>query len=208
MFSGATPPPRGQPPRPPAAPVKEEGNFTQLFSPKYSEPQADDLSRRLNRGVEPTPGSGGATGTSFPAQRPTAPPQAQKPPEPGDFTRMFSAPTKPVGPGSSSGGGDYTDSLYGKPAEGGTGLPPSSGSASAPPPSPGGSEYTRALKRVSFGDMKPAAGAAPAAAPAGKEKEEVDLEKKPSYLPVILIVVGLIVVLVIVLVVFSSLSGL
>jgi hypothetical protein len=123
---------------------------------------------------------------------------------------MFSAPSKPVGPGSSAGGGDYTDSLYGKPAQGGTGLPPSSGSASAPPPSPGGSEYTRALKRVSFSDMKPAAGAAPAAGPAGKEKEkeEFDPEKKSSYLPVILIVVGLIVVLVIVLVLFSSLSGL
>ena len=149
----------------------------------------------------------------MPAQRPPAAP-AQKPPEPGDFTRMFSAPPKPMGPGSQSRGGDYTDSLYSRPAEGGTGVPPSSGAAAAPPPAPGGSEYTRALKRVSFGDLKAAGGAGaappgsatPAAAPAGKE--EVNPEKKPSLLPVIVTVVVLILILVVVLVVYSSISGL
>ena len=94
-------------------------------------------------------------------------------------------------------------------------MPPSSGGPAAPPPSPGGSEYTRALKRVSFGEMSPAKGAKPAGgAPAkgaeGKAAAPADdeLETKPNYLPIILIIVGLIVVLVIVVVVFSSLSGL
>jgi hypothetical protein len=157
----------------------------------------------------------GATGSSTPAQRPPAPGPAQRPPEPGDFTRMFSAP-KPPGP---AGGGDYTDSLYKGAPQGGSGLPPSSSGGAPPPPPPGGSEYTRALQRVSFSDMKAQGGAKPAGkAPAGKggeakpaagaESVDEDGEKKTSYLPVILIVVGLIVVLVIVVVVFSSLSGL
>lgn len=197
-------------------PPPEPGNFTQLFTPKYNEPPPDDLSRRLNRGIEPTPGMGGATGTSMPAQRPPAPGPAQHSPEPGDFTRMFSAP-KSANP--TAGGGDYTDSLYQRPADGGTALPPS-GSGSAAPPPPGGSEYTRALKRVSISDMKPEGGkaAAGAKAPAGRGGDakapegagamDEDGERKPNYLPIILIVVGLIVVLVIVVVVFSSLSGL
>lgn len=157
----------------------------------------------------------------MPAQRPPTPAQQQKPVEPGDFTRMFSAPTKPPGPGPASpGGGDYTDSLYGQQSDrGGSGMPPSSAGGSPAPPPPGGSEYTRALKRVSFGEMdgvkgtKPA-GAAPAkggdkaAAAPGETATGDDEEKKPNYLPVILIVIALIVILVIVVVVFSSLSGL
>jgi hypothetical protein len=157
----------------------------------------------------------------MPAQRPPTPAQQQKPVEPGDFTRMFSAPTKPPGPGpASSGGGDYTDSLYGKQSDrGGSGMPPGSAGGSAPPPSPGGSEYTRALKRVSFSEMEAAKGAKPAGGAPAKDGDKKgatpgaatpgdDEEKKPNYLPIILIVVGLIVVLVIVVVVFSSLSGL
>jgi hypothetical protein len=157
----------------------------------------------------------------MPAQRPPTPAQQQKPVELGDFTKMFSAPTKPPGPGPApSGGGDYTDSLYGKQSDrGGSGMPPSSAGGSAPPPSPGGSEYTRALKRVSFSEMEAAKGAKPAdagptkggdkkgAAPAETAAGD-DEEKKPNFLPIILIVVGLIVVLVIVVVLSSSLSGL
>ncbi len=160
----------------------------------------------------------------MPAQRPPTPAQQQKPVEPGDFTKMFSAPSKPPGPGSapSGGGGDYTDSLYQQPSnQGGSGMPPSSAGSSAPPPSPGGSEYTRALQRVSFGEMQAAKPAKAGGAPKGGDKKPAgaaggtaepgmgdEEEKKPNYLPIILIVVGLIVVLVIVVVVFSSLSGL
>jgi hypothetical protein len=120
---------------------------------------------------------------------------------------MFSAPKAP---GPSSGGGDYTDSLYKGPPQGGSGMPPmSAGPAPAAPP-PGGSEYTRALQRVSYSDMKAQADAKGGEAPkgGGAAAGDDEGEKKPSYLPVVLIVVGLIVVLVIVVVVYSSLSGL
>lgn len=224
MFSGATPPSRqaSPPSRAPSPPPEEPGNFTQLFSPKYNDPPPDDLSRRLNRGIEPTPNLHGATGTSMPAQRPPTPAQQQKPVEPGDFTKMFQAPTKPPGPGSApsggGGGGDYTDSLYGQQSDrAGSGMPPRPAGGPAPPPSPGGSEYTRALKRVSFGEMEAAKmantaeGAKPGekkgTAPGGAAPGD-DEEKKPNYLPIILIAIGLIVVLVIVIVLFSSLSGL
>lgn len=156
----------------------------------------------------------------MPAQRPPTPAQQQKPVEPGDFTKMFSAPTKPPGPGpASSSGGDYTDSLYNQQSDrGSSGMPPSSAGGSAPPPSPGGSEYTRALKRVSFGEMEAAKGTKPAGSAPAKDGDKKgaapaetglgdDEEKKPNYLPIILIVIGLIVVLVIVVVVFSSLAG-
>jgi hypothetical protein len=150
-----------------------------MFSPPArNEPAADDLSRRLYRGADaPTP-----------VHRPPGTPPP-RPAEQGDFTRMFAAPPQldapPGGPGSGR-----SDSLPG------LGAPP----AGPPSPGPGGSEYTRALKRVSFTDIEPAR-------PPERPKPEPTPPKPPSRLPVVLIVVGAIVLLAMVLLLYVSLSG-
>lgn len=166
----------------------QPGAFTQMFQPPARPIQDDDLSRRLNSGTE--------------APR-TPPPGIPAPParsnEPGDFTKMFAAPTKPPpAQGFNPNAADYSDKLYARPNVPLSGGPPPIAQPSAPPP--GGSEFTRAMQRVSYGELAPLT-------PPKPKVEEPAAPKSSGRLPVVLIVVGVIVVLAIVLVLTISLSG-
>jgi hypothetical protein len=129
---------------------------------------------------------------------PAPPPKAN---EPGDFTKMFAAPTRPpAGPaGYNPNAADYADKLYQRPAAPAPGMPPAIQPPAAPPP--GGSEFTRAMQRVSYGQLQPLQ----------PEKPRAPAEPPPprssGRLPVVLVIVGIVVVLAIGLVLMISLSG-
>lgn len=129
---------------------------------------------------------------------PAPPPKSN---EPGDFTKMFAAPTRPPagGPaGYNPNAADYADKLYQRPNIP-PGMPPAATPPSAPPP--GGSEFTRAMQRVSYGQLQPLP------PPAKPKAPEEPPPKSSGRLPVVLVVVGVVVVLAIVLVLLLSLSG-
>jgi hypothetical protein len=153
--------------------------------------QDDDLSRRLSN--SPVPPQQPQQGI------PAPPPKAN---EPGEFTKMFAAPTRPPAQqGYNPNAANYADKLYAMPQPPMGGMPPAPQPPAAPPP--GGSEFTRAMQRVSFGEMQ-------AQQPPPKQNpvpQEPPPPKSSGRLPVVLVVVGVLVVLAIVLVLMISLSG-
>lgn len=158
-----------------------------MFQPP-AQPMHDDLSRRLNSGPD--------ISRVPPQGIPAPPPKAN---EPGEFTKMFAAPLKPQQPTYNPNVANYADKLYAPPPIPGGGMPPVQPPA-APPP--GGSEFTRAMQRISFGELAPLP-----QQQKPKQTEEPPPPKSSGRLPVVLVVVGVIVVLAIVLVLMLSLSS-
>jgi hypothetical protein len=149
----------------------------------------DDITRRLNDVESPNFGPSINTPPAAPAHRP---PPAKT--EPGEFTRVFAAQPRLDSPGAGAPrpGGNFG---IGTPAAG----VPTVGH-------PGGSEFTRALKRVELSEVE-AMRAASAPTPAEAAKPEPAAPKPPARVPVVLIVIGVTVVLAIALLLYVSLSS-
>jgi hypothetical protein len=114
---------------------------------------------------------------------------------------MFAAPLKPSAPPSfNPNAANYADKLYAPPPIPVSGMPPAAPPPAAPPP--GGSEFTRAMQRISFGELAPLPQQQKPKAP-----EEPAPPRSSGRLPVVLVVVGVVVVLAIVLVLMLSLSS-